>query len=398
MKKIQTNSTEGYIDKLSIAITLYAILYSMAFNGSDTTLDTPNIHIVFVTLKAIAVLLGMVYFTVSRINRDFSKNNFLIFASFLIFMLYNYSTFDFLSTIAFFIFSFSCKNIKFQSYQIFRRYLIITGILGCIAYISFVLRLPFPPYQIVPFYGEHMTQYLYVNYNFAYLVLEDFMPRQCGLFNEPGFYGTMAALVLIIENLNLKRKGNVILLVSSIFTLSMAFFVLVGGFVVISNLRRPVRIVYMVILFLVLVLILHHFEFISSDVIETFIDRFTIEDGNFKGNNRSTDRLDVFYDSVYTNIDLFLFGYGPSLDYDFGAVSSYKVFIVKYGVFRCLIIWGLLMYSCLRYTKGEYLKYCLLALFAASIYQRPSIFELCYYVTLFGGMLAIQDRLLKTKQ
>ena len=49
--------------------------------------------------------------------------------------------------------------------------------------------------------------------------------RACGFFNEPGFYGTIIALFLVIDGINLKKLDNVIILIAGVLTFSAAFYI-----------------------------------------------------------------------------------------------------------------------------------------------------------------------------
>ena len=95
------------------------------------------------------------------------------------------------------------------------------SILGIIASFSFIFKLGLP-YEIVPYYfGDEY----YINYYFAYLYWggsEGVVFRLCGLFNEPGYFGTVSAILLINEKLHLKRISNLLLFIAGFFTFSAA--------------------------------------------------------------------------------------------------------------------------------------------------------------------------------
>lgn len=99
--------------------------------------------------------------------------------------------------------------------------MIFSAFLGIVAYFDFLLGLGLP-HSIEEYYIQRDNAN-YINYTFAYLFVEFDGIRLCGLFNEPGAFGTFLALFLILDGFNYKHYGNYLLLIAGCLTLSMAF-------------------------------------------------------------------------------------------------------------------------------------------------------------------------------
>ena len=48
------------------------------------------------------------------------------------------------------------------------------------------------------------------------------------IFDEPGYYGTIVALYLVLDNLDFSKKQNIVLLIGGVLTLSFAFYLILG--------------------------------------------------------------------------------------------------------------------------------------------------------------------------
>jgi hypothetical protein len=96
---------------------------------------------------------------------------------------------------------------KRDVYNIYRKFLVVTSGLGLFIYLCIMVGIPFP-HRVLAYYGTHSYGATYLDFYIGYAVVNRF----CGLFNEPGYLGTVIALILCIERMNLNRKGNIVLL------------------------------------------------------------------------------------------------------------------------------------------------------------------------------------------
>ena len=118
--------------------------------------------------------------------------------------------------------------------------------------------------------------------------------RACGFFNEPGFYGTIIALFLVIDGINLKKLDNVIILIAGVLTFSAAFYILLIGYAILKLvISKPVLGVFALFIFIFVIYFLNNLYYSYSDN-SIFWRIIGIITG--KQNNRS-------YDTINDNID-----------------------------------------------------------------------------------------------
>ena len=267
----------------------------------------------------------------------------------------------------------------------YRYFLLITSLYGILAYASFVFSLGLP-YVMLDFYGNHGTiNDSYINYYLSLLTLSPEGLRLCGLFNEPGYFGTVIALYLISQKVNLRNWGNVVMFIAGCLSFSMAYFallILYVLFILIKNPKYIFAIVATVVVFSILLPILAK----HNEMFGVLAERFTIEDGQMVGNNRTTDAFDANWSHMFDEGKV-LFGYGSGYMAEIQVHSlSYKQVILEHGFMGAFIMWGLLFFAAINKAKKNYYAKLLVILFLISIYQRPGIFQSNYLLVLFGGI------------
>ena len=96
-----------------------------------------------------------------------------------------------------------CQRLAFRY---LRKMWVYASVLAIVCYASYRLSLPLP-HQVVPYsiegHGEE-----YVSYGIVFLHKQGVQIRLCGFCNEPGYWGTLAALLLCADGLNLRKKSN----------------------------------------------------------------------------------------------------------------------------------------------------------------------------------------------
>ena len=390
--KVQVRrSKENFIVKIDDLIVLFtlglAILVGLALNHGDSTLTNGTIRwIIALIADACLALLGLLIFFFKRqcapllivpiiywlfINLDtYSK------ATWSVVLLFELTLFCCLS-----------KELQERVYSAYRKYIVVMAAVGVVCYLAFVLGVPLP-HKTVAYYSQWQPDASYVTYGVSYLYSTSAgILRLCGLFNEPGYFGTIIALILCADRFAIKRKGNIILLIAGTLTFSAAFFAIVFVYLMLVAYKRPKIMAAMIALGIFYLFILPNIT-IHNTEIAYLISRFTFSDGKFLGDNRSKAALEVAFSEVLSGPEI-LFGHGggyvSSLDIA-GGVSSYKTYIVDYGVMGFIIIYLPLLWSAIKRAKENLYAVFFLVCFVLSIYQRPNIFTLPYLVVLFGGI------------
>lgn len=256
----------------------------------------------------------------------------------------------------------------------------------------------------------------YIHYPFAVQlitsssnVLESF--RLCGIYDEAGRLGTMAGLFLVAESFKIKDSFyNIIILIAGILSFSVAFYLIVIIYFIISNFikGKPKNAIVLTII-MVLYFAFMNIQF-SNYTLLTLQSRFEITSEGLVGDNRTNSKFQTLY-SEYLNDGGFriLFGFGS------GAIqsiqqqrnvdgSSYKCYLYNYGIigFGSTIVWTI--FYVLRKLKIRFreiviektLVYIyvvtLLGIFVLNLYQRPTVFHMSYMVIVIGGSMSLSRR------
>lgn len=234
----------------------------------------------------------------------------------------------------------------------------------------------------------------------------DFLNRLCGVFQEPGFVGTMGVFFLLGDKLTLKKWQNIVILIACVFTFSLAFvlLLLIGILLrLVGNLKNKTT--FLLSIILIFALIVGYFVFMSLPLDENTMlgglqARMEITDEGLAGDNRfgssewAVEAYDAFLKSDW-KVRLFGYGQDPRLipGTKIGIwmfVHSYKEFIfgfgfVGFGLLLLAIIWTFGEKFWRNAAGRKWSVFALLVVFLISIYQRYTVASFHYYCVLFGG-------------
>lgn len=224
----------------------------------------------------------------------------------------------------------------------------------------------------------------YIKYPF--MVVLDYMLalpvyRFMGPFDEPGVLGTISALLLSADKLNLNKKSNKIIFFSGLISLSLAFYVLISLYFILAMVLKLNR---RNILFIILA-VLSFFILSMNDTFQQLI----LSRMSSSGDNRSSTSLtDAFYFWVQNdNIHIFLFGIR---DYIFDGSSSWMTIPIHTGAIGVLSLCLIYVLAWLRYSNffdkvRSHNVFIFLLVFISSIYQRPDIAKAIFmFIFIYG--------------
>jgi len=381
-----TISIGGKRRSICLGYTALFFLQTTVFSQSATELFIPWLWMLGLALDIVFVL----YFLVSQ---KITKNKLYILLSLtpLLFWLIDVlapatgSTFNSIlpiSTIV--LFCISDDIIKRETFKVVRILLIIESVFGILSFLLFITGI-LPPFTVVDFYEEGSTN-LYMNYYFSvlYVTPNETLCRLCGLFNEPGWLGTICALCLIADGVNFRRIGNILIFIAGVLSLSLAFWLLLFIYFLSYSIGEK-KFIYLVgLTVLVVVLALGAVTFFNeNESITRFLGRFTFENGSFAGDDRTSDEFMKVWREVKNDSTKMFLG----VDHYAGdmSTSSYLQYIVNYGIIGAsFFLVPFIIISFIIARKNRYSLYLLLC-FLASTYQRPQVFTLAYFIVLFGG-------------
>lgn len=215
------------------------------------------------------------------------------------------------------------------------------------------------------------------------------------VFLEPGHIGMISALVLYILKYNVKSWQGVVVLLSSLLSMSLAaYMLLLLGMLIyrflFGNFLRNVTFLLMLLMAGTMV----YKFFPDSSFSQAILMRLEYDkDKGFKGNNRTSEDFDYYYDHKFYETDHVLLGIGNEIS-DIsgeGGNSSYKVFIVQYGILG-LITLSIFFVLVAFYSKSSFII-GLFLLYAASFWQRPyALWEVELFLYTSLALIVKQNR------
>lgn len=390
----------------SIIFVICALMIIFAPYQSDSTLSLTSsllsniFKILLYTFTGLNIIL--IIFPILKYKKTILRKDLFQTIPMIIFIIISsFHTYDgsisfsgFLFSLLWIIFALAPDNIKKRTFIYFKNAFIIICIAGIICYLSYDLNL-FLPYKVVNYYNNNAIVENYIDYKFIFLYRASSsisLVRLCGICNEPGYFGTICALILCASSLNLKKKSNIIILIAGFLTFSLAFIITLVIYLLLKYLK-DVRTVILTVLLTCFYLFLLPNIYTGNPTIDRFIQRMTITDEGLAGDNRTTDELEYVFDDVVKNKPLFGYGEGYLKTQNLkGGVSSYKTYIIQYGFVGCILLWGSLLLAAL-YKNKNYLSIIYIIVFFVNIYQRPNIMTLQYQILLFGGLAFINAKL-----
>lgn len=278
---------------------------------------------------------------------------------------------------------------KYQAslYAMMKKLLLLLSICGIISYVLYLIGLS--PIQKIDYYSKTLGGYYY-NYLVSVLYVKEGSARLCSLFNEPGYFGTVIAILLCIEKLQLKEKGNIVFAIAGILTFSLGFYFTIVLYYILKKMHSPSKFFLIILLAIIYLYVLPSVHTGISGIDE-ILDRVQVSDGKLNGDNRSNEYLDYLLATTFLG-DSYLWGMGRGYCETMGiiSVSSYKTYLVEYGVLGVGLLYGYYIIKAFGYAKGNRNAILLVLIFFINVYQRPNVFNLLYLELLFGGISYIK--------
>lgn len=203
--------------------------------------------------------------------------------------------------------------------------------------------------------------------------------RNQGIFDEPGFLGTMSALILAADGYRLNKNiKNIIIFIAGISSLSFAFFVLSVFYIL---LKKKKFIIPLFLLFIVIYIILAHNYIRINPIVKAYtVNRIEmVINGNKNGDNRAINLKGNWKNWKNADISGILFGIGQTEE---GA--SWESIFIRSGLVGAILLTVIYLVFLLK-TKPEnikYLDYIFILTFMLSVYQRQDILNL-YMLLIF---------------
>ena len=271
---------------------------------------------------------------------------------------------------------------KYHVISYYRKYIILMSFLGIIAYTLFVSDVGLI-YRIRPYYSSRFNAY-YIDYYVSYIFQSGFQLRLCGLFNEPGYFGTILALLICVDKCDLRHTGNWIMFIAGILTFSVAFVIIILTYLVLTSIKQKKTKFAIIVLMILYFIALPNIKF-SNPNVQMLMERIILTDNQLAGDNRSNIVINNIVSDLWSSPRMF-FGYGGGYSSSVtDGVLSYKTYLIDYGIIGMAIIYGLPLIFSLK-TSKNLLSLSFTIVFFASVYQRPHIYTAVYFVILICGI------------
>ena len=363
--------------------TMLTIIEGLAIFHGDTTLATGDTQKIIAYIQLLCSLVS--FFLIILFNMIELK--WAIFIPIFYYIIYTFDNYSgttlSLEIIArLFVFFLLRRETQAKLFTWYRKFLIAMSGIGIVCFLIYAFHLPFP-YRIVPYYTTNSISY--IDFGVCYLDLGFTGFQLCGLFNEPGYFGTILALILCADDLDLKKKGNAIMLIAGVLTFSLAFFIIIFVYVMLKSYKNYKLFAFMFLLLCIYLFVLPNIK-TSNEMINYVLSRIQFVDGTLVGDNRSSDSLDILLESVLHSSNALL-GLGTGyVSKHMGGILSIKTYLVNYGILGFGVMFGYPLICALKENKRIITTLFFIIVFFLSIYQRPHIFILPYLVILFGGI------------
>lgn len=221
--------------------------------------------------------------------------------------------------------------------------------------------------------------------------------RYASIFDEPGYLGTVSAFILAIGQYNLFKRTNLVIFISALFTLSLAFYFLSAIYFLFYYINiKDIR--ARNVLFIPLIT-LPFFFFFNDLFIEGVFDRLflseEIKESDVRGINVTYSAVDFLVNQNLLNV---LFGNGIDAhlnhNLDFIRNSAWPRLIYQIGFIPLIMfIMGIFsLISAKKFRKSySYDSRLFFLIFILSVYQRPQIFDSTMFFLLACGISRVNS-------
>lgn len=263
------------------------------------------------------------------------------------------------------------KELVLSTYESFRKIFIIVISVSFVSYIFASMGL----FHLGDFTHQNGPD-IYTYEHFPFLVrglgkMGVMNMRFQALFDEAGIVGTISGLILISQRMDFSKRGNIVLLICSLFTLSFYFYIsLFFGFLFFSNGLKKHR-WKVIVLFVLFIIVTYRLPFFYDNLWYRF--EYDAETGSLVGDNRNGWGLKDFYESILWT-PVFFTGLGSSFAEQFSGAASLNLVIVKHGLIFVLLNVGAYLLLSYREIKHKPTWLMFVFFFILTLYQRPGFY------------------------
>lgn len=259
--------------------------------------------------------------------------------------------------------------------------------LSLVFWVFFLIGIPLPHYSTVTndYYNHTVYYFFLLNGDENQLV-----PRFAGLFLEPGHLGSTASMLLFLNGMTMRKWQNVVFLVATILSLSLAAYGLLIGSIALHIMVKTrggyLKIIPYIIALVAIAVFFMEYKGGDNPVNQKILMRLVFEDGQMSGSNRTSGIFDRQYEKYLGTYDTIL-GMGRSARENtsttgtlFGTASWKRYFFIHGYIGSALLLIFLFYYLYIFRSKSGF-AFLLIYLICNMIRDYP-IDELWLYLVL----------------
>ena len=215
-------------------------------------------------------------------------------------------------------------------------------------------------------------------YTLSYDSLSNSM-RFMGPFDEPGVVGTISLMLLFVERFDLRKKGNIVLLLSGIISFSLFFYVAAFVFLFYNITTNKNKGWYKTLMGVILAsLVVYSFSNpITRELIWERLEWDTSRN-TIVGDNRTGEDFDAYVESIRGTYAYF-WGVGDSqISARFSGAASINNALIRYGLVVLVYFFVFYAFYSRRYIKSIFMWLAFMTFLYATLYQRPGFFTIHY--------------------
>ena len=393
LESLSTVELTSRRDKVLVWLLVAAVIVAqLAIAHSDTTLVPSNVSRMIPILNYL--LMGSMFLCVNwrqKFGIHTMGKLFLGFSWFILSVVDVFPGYKASGLLAFLLmiaFSLCEDHVLIKAVQMYRKYLVFIAALGSLTCLDFFV-LHLLPHKIVHYYSGETA--FYVDYFLSYILWDQNggMFRLCGTFNEPGIFGTTMAIMLVMDKINLRKWGNIILLIACCLTFSMACFTILAIGAALHALKNTKHLIVIAVVVIVGGAVVSQ----SDDKnVQHLVSRFEFDSskGKMKGDNRTPFAfLKAEQEFKDSGNEIFGMGRGYLSGKGIGSFSSYKTVYIEYGYLGFLLTIGcflLFSFFTVKHSKNAFIYWLCTGL---SIYSRNNAYDIFSLFFMYAGILAI---------
>jgi len=211
--------------------------------------------------------------------------------------------------------------------------------------------------------------------------------RFYSILNEPGFIGTVSALILCAFDFSFKRyKFLYPLLAATILSFSLAAYITLTLFFVLTRGGKQM-IFYVLPVFVILSLIF------GNILEERILNRINISESGGIEDNRTNAVYDKLYDEFLSTSDV-VFGKGKGAHSNIGVVggvSSWTTIVYNNGIIGLFLYLSILFSIFYKEKSFSKKSFVFLIAFLLTIYHRPNVHIIYYLLIFYGGLIFLKN-------